>query len=137
MRFQAGIMVTVGVLLTQASPLNPQGTPPANAQRPEEPSYPLGCYKTAEDRTLLSKDQAMRLCMGATNTSPVDCFNEADRRLSASDDYNITLCQCARSTEPVECFERSQNETDLSEQRSLQMCNARALWHLAADCRPI
>lgn len=136
MRLKASILVTVGVVLTQASPLNLQGAPPANAQRPEEPSYPLGCFKMAEDRTLLSKDQAMRLCMGATNTNPVECFLEADRRLAVSDDYLITLCQCARSVEPVECFERSQNETDLSEQRSLQMCNARALWNLAADCRP-
>lgn len=112
-------------------------TTPAQERAPQPKASPLACYQIADDRTTLSRDQAMRLCAGAANAVPVDCFLEADRRLMVSDDYNITLCQCAPSLAPVDCFTQSQGETDISEQRSLQMCNARTLFNLGADCRPI
>lgn len=105
-------------------------------QAPQPPYDPLLCYQAADERTLLGRNQALRLCAGALDPAPVDCYVAADERLLISEDFSITLCQCARSLEPVACFERSQEETELSASQSLQLCNARSLWKLNGACVP-
>ena len=53
---------------------------------------PLACYNKAQNKTLLTNEQAITLCRCATSTAPVDCYTEATRSTTLQPEQVLELC---------------------------------------------
>ena len=113
------------------------GLSPAQMSTPGRVATSIPCYERADDRTTLSRDQALALCRGARSTAPARCFEEADDETTLDDGEAVKLCRCAKSLRPLRCFQTTDDETLLSEAEIIELCRPIRADRLTRNCIPI
>jgi hypothetical protein len=53
----------------------------------------VDCYMDASNRTSLTQELRVQLCLGATNLENVDCYLDASNRTSLTQELRVLLCK--------------------------------------------
>lgn len=59
-------------------------------------ALPVDCYIDASNRTSLSQELKVQLCVGSTSAENVDCYIDASNRTSLSQELKVQLCKSFR-----------------------------------------
>jgi len=94
----------------------------------------LRCYQTAREKTLLSKQDALRLCQNSDSLGPVACYESVTEEALLDNQKAVRLCRCAASTEPADCFIRARQSTTLSELEMIDLCSRHIAGNIAVGC---
>lgn len=113
------------------------GLTPAQMSTPGQVATNIPCFERADERTTLSRDQALVLCRGARSTAPARCFEEVDDETTLSDGQAVRLCRCAKSLRPLRCFQTTDEETLFAEEDIVEMCRPIRADRLTRYCVPI
>ncbi len=98
----------------------------------------LQCLTVSADVSLISENDAERLCAGATTSrGPIGCYEAADDATTLSNVQLVELCRCAVDASPVVCFERARETTDLLDGEAIDRCRAIHVRKLREDCTPV